>query len=289
MKKKFVKLIRSSAILGLILMPFVTTTTNAFAAGNDQQELVIQSVKHLVITLPENQDTSVIDMYENGGWDYNPTTNQLEKPVTYKDLEIEVEGKTYKTDDKGIVKVPVKKGKGQNIEIKSEQLSASSKNTKKEGEKLKTVLSVEVSDKPTIVGEYVNLNHILNAMEGETSNDANENTAVSNEPVGEMKATAPYLDNGQLPSNGRAIHCNRFNGYLGDGRYYSDETSWAAVRNFFQSDCDVSLGKSDKCLADYGSNPYCAAKPSYKNGHCGVIVNHDDGYHKHTGWFSPST
>ncbi|MFS0598874.1 hypothetical protein AB1L16_19395 [Peribacillus frigoritolerans] len=287
MKQNCIKLIKATAILLLILMPLVTTTS-AFAEDSEQvkKKLEIQTVKRLIITLPENPDSSIIDMYENGGWQYNPTSNQLEKPVTYKDLEIEVDGKPYTTDDNGVVEVPVEKGYGEDIKIETEQLSASGKNSKEDEQKLST--TVEVSNEPIVIEEYINLNHILNSMGKETSNDTTENTAVSNDQVGEMKAKAPYLDDKQLPSRGRALHCNRFNGFQGDGKYYEDEASWAAVRNFFQSDCDVSLGKSNKCLADYGSNPYCAAKPASKNGHCGDIVGHANGYHKHTGWFSPS-
>ncbi|WP_281998966.1 hypothetical protein [Priestia flexa] len=285
------KLLKTITILFLALMSVTSTRAFAEEATQENQNVTVQSIKHLVITLPESSDSSLIDMYENGGWEYNPTTNQLQKPVTYEGLEIEVDNKVYNTDENGVVSLSTEKNAGEEVTIESEQLSASEKDVKESNQKLST--TADVSDETVVVEEYINLNHLLNSMgDGQTDEvtdeEAHDATLTQDEQVGELKAAAPYLDNKQLPSRGRAIHCNRFNGYLGDGRYYSNEASPSAIRNFFQSDCDVSLARSTKCYADYGSNPYCAAKPSTKNGHCGVIVGHARGYHKHTGWFSPS-
>jgi hypothetical protein len=108
---------------------------------------------------------------------------------------------------------------------------------------------------------------------------------------GFVASHAKALQHGELPVRGRTIHCNRFNGYLGDGKYYvKSKSPVSAARNFFQSDCDVALARSSYCLRDYGSNPYCALHPSTKNGKCSSnIVSHWSKYHKHTGWFSPSS
>ncbi|MEN2448816.1 hypothetical protein AAZF84_13160, partial [Bacillus sp. JR_15] len=59
--------------------------------------------------------------------------------------------------------------------------------------------------------------------------------------------------------------------------------------NFFQSDCDVALARSFKCLKDYTNNRYCSTKNKSTAGKCSPnIAKHSRLYHKHTGWFSPS-
>lgn len=111
-----------------------------------------------------------------------------------------------------------------------------------------------------------------------------EKTNKVNEIVLMLKIIELYITKGQY------VHCNRFNGYLGNGKYYSKSKNPVnAAKNFIQSDCDVALAKSTKCLADYGSKPYCSTTNTTTAGKCSKnIVSHSQFYHKHTGWFSPS-
>ncbi|MGQ7336228.1 hypothetical protein ACTGUN_10015 [Streptococcus suis] len=136
-----------------------------------------------------------------------------------------------------------------------------------------------------IIQETVDVDQVIKSMDDSTMNESEITNQTSN-----GMTQVGGLSNGQLPSHGQYVHCNRFNGYLGNGRYYSKTANPVmAARNFVQSDCDVALAKSTKCLADYGSNPYCSTANTSTAGKCSPnIVGHSRLYHKHTGFFSPS-
>jgi hypothetical protein len=82
------------------------------------------------------------------------------------------------------------------------------------------------------VEENVNLNQSLQKMRSEELNHEN---------VGHTSSHHPGFKDEYKPYIGEVTHCNRFNGYLGNGKYYSNEASWGALSNFFTSDCDWCL------------------------------------------------
>ena len=90
---------------------------------------------------------------------------------------------------------------------------------------------------------------------------------------------------------GKPVTCNRINGFLGNQLYYDKlQQPVEALRNFFASDCDFAIAKSNACFADYGAvkNRYCAwgpGIPSYKNGQCSKLIHHSTRFHKHTSYY----
>lgn len=92
-------------------------------------------------------------------------------------------------------------------------------------------------------------------------------------------------------NNGALVTCNRFNGFLGNQLYYDKfKQPVEALKNFFASDCDFAIAKSNSCFADYGAvkNRYCAlgsGVPSYKNGQCSKFIHHSTRFHKHTSYY----
>lgn len=254
------------------------TFTTGFSSNVDKTVTIKKEVLQVLDCSDLNQD--VINLYEQTGWIYNATDNRLERNVKYSGEPVSVEGKSYVTDSKGEVTVNTNPNKDGALDVTTESTTDGTKNTQ-------AVSQSQLSDgKTVVVQETVDMGQIIENMDDQALNA--EESAATLSTSADVQVGG--LSNGQLPKHGQYVHCNRFNGYLGNGRYYSKTANPVmAARNFVQSDCDVALAKSTHCLADYGSNPYCSTKSKTTAGKCSAnIVKHSRLYHKHTGWFSPS-
>lgn len=262
-------------LMSMMLLPMLFAFTD-----NSSNEITVQKVSLQVLSANELDD-STIDLYTDNGWTFNSDTNQLQREVVYSDEVIEINGDTYDTDENGKISYQLDKKEETQIEISSTSLT----NNDEENEQIIDTSTID-SGEVIVLQETINLDDVIDSM-----NDADlEAAEISAENEKDGITQVGGLTDGQLPKKGAYVHCNRFNGYKGDGRYYSKtKHPVASVVNFFQSDCDVALAKSTKCLADYGSNPYCSTKSTSTAGKCSPnIVSHSRLYHKHTGWFSPS-
>jgi hypothetical protein len=268
------KFLTKILVFSLLAMQFSFFSSHA-QAESKVTPATVKLVKSLTLTVPEGIDQSIIDMYKSGGWEY--TNNQLIKRVSYPNLTVKYKGKEYITNADGEVELPLKSDGEEVVEIEVDEFQKKGK--PKKNIKLKP-------GKKTVIDEYINLNDLLQSMDKQFEE-------VPGEEKPQVGKTLDHgLKDGQLPAYKQYVHCNRFNGYQGNGRYYANEASPQAIKNFFQSDCDVALARSSNCLKDYlpdADSRYCAIHPYSKNGRCsGFIVNHAVYYHKHTSWFGPA-
>jgi len=95
------------------------------------------------------------------------------------------------------------------------------------------------------------------------------------------------------------ITCNRFNGHLGDQKYYYKSAHiYQAGVNFTGSDCDNAIGfNGAPCLdsdgGDYDSDPanrFCTtwAIDVNRTATCSELAGHKALYHKHTTYSGPT-
>lgn len=135
----------------------------------------------------------------------------------------------------------------------------------------------------------IRINSVGDEIIAEMGNEEHEHSNTANN----SSENTGTVSGGTYYPRGSIIHCNRFNGYLGDGIYYDKfKHPILAAKNFVQSDCAVALFWYDHCLSDYGkiSKRYCSLNTSNNKGRCSVLskVGHSRKYHRHTGFFSPS-
>ncbi|GLF91644.1 hypothetical protein Saga11_29030 [Bacillus safensis] len=236
-------------------------------------ELKVKKVVKQILPIEESMPESVIKTYTDGGWSLNEDLKQLERVVTYQGEEIEVDGEKAKTDSNG--EAVFELDNTEDVDVSVKNILTSDVKTK----------SIEINKQKneTIIYENVDLTGIIKNMGGEEE-------SIEEQVEGDGEVQIGGLKNGQKPKRGAYVHCNRFNGFTGDGRYYSKTKHPVKANiNFFQSDCDVALARSFKCLKDYTNSPYCSTKNKSTAGKCSPnIAKHSRLYHKHTGWFSPS-
>jgi hypothetical protein len=267
----------------LISVIFVVPIQNVFASSDNvvEEQLTVKKVSVQVLSLNSNVDQATIDMYTDGGWVYDKENNQLVREVTYEGEEIKIDGETYETDKNGEIQVAVDNPK----------ITVEVENTLNSDEQKLIEVDAEL-EKDITMYENMDLNNVIEGMAdpNEALQSDNPNPDIET-PEGDLQVGG--VENGELPKRGQRVHCNRFNGFTGNGRYYSSKTYWRTIQNFFQSDCDVALVNSTKCYHDYDSNinnRYCSTKNTTTAGYCSkYIVKHGVGYHKHTGWFSPAS
>ncbi|WP_019392801.1 hypothetical protein [Priestia filamentosa] len=279
MKKKMKNII-SFFVLTYLAMLVLPVFTEAATASSEERKANLEVVTVQQMYLPADLEGAdeVIKSYEETGWTYKD--NYLTRRVHVQDPKVYIDGKEYTSkDNDNLVDVPLSEESRENVKEVSLN-EDSSENTQK--------IALEEGKTSTLT-VFVDLDKVIEGMDEHLASSNEETAMVKTESDGQVAAKG--LKNGERPSNGQAIHCNRFNGYLGDGKYYNKtQHPVLAAKNFTFSDCDRSLGNYTYCLKDYGSNPYCANSPSSKNGWCSTLskVNHARTYHKHTSFFSPS-
>ncbi|ATA58811.1 hypothetical protein [Geobacillus stearothermophilus] len=264
-------------VLSLGLYSCLSFSGVAWADDVTDPTATVEVTQNLYLEIPKDAATpeelqELTEMYESAGWvadgDY------FVKQVSQKGVEVEANGETYQTDSNGVVEVP----------MDSEQDNVEVTVTASPVDEVKETYVVEPGT-VTQVTQDVYLDDIIAEMGTDVST---ENTNVQEQP----SENVGTVSHGVSYSRGDTVHCNRFNGFLGDGKYYDKyDHPVLAARNFFQSDCDVALAWYTYCLSDYSSvasKRYCSLYSDVNKGHCSVLVGHSRKYHKHTGWFSPS-
>ncbi|WP_026576731.1 hypothetical protein [Bacillus sp. UNC438CL73TsuS30] len=286
MKKIFVLLIFLLNSLSFSTLASAEETTTDTTAD-------VQIKQNLYLEVPDEDATpeeleELKSMYEAAGWvtegDY------FVKQVHQEAVEVQVEDQTYVTDSNGEIQVPLDQSQD------STELELTVNTSPQE----ESTYVVEVgSDKTANITQDIYLDEIIAEMgkdvETATDTQAGEEVAPSSQDANVDGAeNVGNVSHGTSYSRGQTVHCNRFNGYLGDGVYYDKfDHPYLASRNFVQSDCDVALFWYTYCLSDYGeaSKRYCSNYRDTNKGRCSVLsrVGHSRKYHKHTGFFSPSS
>lgn len=266
-KVRVIALFTSLCMLGGVLMGF---------APNQKTDVTVKAVCVQVMSCDE-WTNEVIAAYTNTGWKYNKNNNQVEREVEYKDQVVHINGEAYVTDANGEVVVK-NVNKSDSLEVVLDSFTTRNKAYKQ------TIDASDLNKSDVIVlKETVSIDEVMRQMrKTEFELQVQDGTGDGETQIGECT-------DGVRPAEGAYVHCNRFNGWLGDGKYYNkSKHPVKAVLNFTQSDCDVALANSTACLADYGSNPYCSTKNTTSAGRCSSIVGHSQKFHMHTGFFSPT-
>uniref|UniRef100_UPI003F495C33 hypothetical protein n=1 Tax=Niallia taxi TaxID=2499688 RepID=UPI003F495C33 len=263
----------------LNLTPLIT---NAEEISPSESYIDLVTIQSMYLPGDLEGASEVIEMYESNGWIYED--NHLVRKINAQDLTAYVDGEELATEENETsLVVPMEEDKEKTVEFSFLDDEADSEEIEL------------VQGETTTIVKYVDLDKEIETMASEEEfldegMTTSEYASASSDVDGHVAAKG--LKNGEKPKNGQAIHCNRFNGYLGDGKYYDKKDHPVlAAKNFFQSDCDVSLGNYTYCLKDYTASTKCALSPSSKNGWCSTLskVGHSKNYHKHTGWFSPKS
>ncbi|MEH7455586.1 hypothetical protein [Gottfriedia acidiceleris] len=272
MKKKFISRKKEWYLFVIILLALVITsipiTSNAENIDSTNTLIKVlfrQTYKVDWNEVSDSEKNNTINLISNGdtGWNYNPDEDIFERFVTQENVEVSIENcEESKTANKnGEV---VLNGDGKNL----------------------VNISVEGidDDLSQIVDFSQNEVSIIKEMDISQMLKDSERDIYTEEPSTKLSSRAtstdPYWKIGEPGHYGDRLHCNRFNGPLGNGKYYPDYYPQAAI-NFIMSDCDYSLGRSTRCLADHTSNKYCAASPSSKQGKCSTFIGHYNRFHKH--------
>ena len=263
--KKYGKIV--SIVCSLSILVGVVSLT-AFAATPSMNEQTVDVKFRQVIDLPDGTDKELIErVMEAGavtGWTYNVAEQRFERLVNYDDVEISFDGNTIEPDANG--KMTVLSQSDDTIEVVAYDPMI---------DKTYTQLISGDSDNSTVVFD-LDISKMFSIDQ--------DNESVKKDDLSRASSTNSYWSDGEKGVYGYRLHCNRFNGWMGDGRYYSSNVSPQALLNFFGSDCDWALGSYSYCLADYGPNPFCAATPSSKQGSCSTLMGHYNRFHMHTSY-----
>lgn len=213
-------------------------------------------------TVSESEKQKTIESTSVNGWSYNKEEEVFERFVPYEDVEVSLENsdESEKTDSDGKVQLNHTNDK-ELVHISLEGVN--------EDLEQKVDLS---QDNATIVKD-LDISQMLSESEKDLYN---EQPSIGTR----ASSTNPYWSVGESGTYGKRLHCNRFNGPNGDHKYYPNHYPQAWT-NFVKSDCDYALGRSTNCLADYTSNPYCAASPESKQAKCSTMIGHYNRYHSH--------
>ncbi|ABR49997.1 hypothetical protein Amet_3900 [Alkaliphilus metalliredigens QYMF] len=214
----------------------------------DDSELLEQAIEAAVAT----------------GWFYNSAEQRFERLVTYTDIEVTIDGADIELDSHGQAKVLTQTNKSLEVKVYDPVTN----------ESYAQLISGDTTEATVIFD--VDISYMISV-----DNKSMENLEKSDFTIN-ASPTDPYWSNGEQGVYGYRLHCNRFNGYLGNGTYYSNQASPSAILNFFASDCDWALGSYSNCLADYTSNPFCAASPQSKQASCSGLIGHYGRFHMHT-------
>lgn len=285
----------------ICLLTFIVSTQCSFASECGDNSITInREINHyLFIEGPVTED--LISLYEDCGWSFSPDENAFYRSVEYDNEPIVIDGEDFDVENDG------------NVEIEKEELEDSSSVEIESITGDKTItLDIENTDELTIT-ENVCINSVMEDMDSiiineETSDRIDASDDTENEETNAIDYDVEGLENfdemegevqtkdqkkgqidGEKPKKGDIVSCNRFNGYQGDGKYYSNQASAKAIKNFCNSDCDWALFRSNECLKDYNgeaSKRYCSLHSSSHYGKCSKIVkngySHSNKYHMHS-------
>ncbi len=251
------------AIIGIGVVNASVTAEAASDAVQIKKEVAL----HLFVDSSVTPD--IIDMYESGGWIYNPSDRCLVKTVSYANSPVVVDGKEYVTDANGCVRFSMGKQKGKKVNVESYTGRDEVDINVNKGESI-------------VITENASVNTLMKSMDLLEVGMINSDGQVQ---IGQS--------DGEKPTVGDVVACNRFNGYLGDGKYYSNQFKAQAIVNFFGSDCDWALGSYANCLLDeqpIASLRYCSLVDSSHYGKCSALAtkangkSHSKYYHMHSSY-----
>ncbi|MBG9929463.1 MULTISPECIES: hypothetical protein [Priestia] len=273
-----------STILSKLLVMFmlgITTLVSAqaaYAESDTSSQAEIELIRVLKFTVSSDQlNDELIKMYESDDWEYDGSA--FVKKVKYQDDKLKVDGEELSPNEQGKYVVDIE---GDSIEktvgVKVDGVNYEDRKINLHKGTVSTIESI------------IDVNELQNNMGSEASIEEDTVDTDSPDSTDNLGVTSIGQSDGELPSKGDIVACNRFNGYQGNGKYYSNEASAQAVKNFFQSDCDVALANSVQCLRDHGpaSLRYCSLVSSSHYGQCSKMKSHSTRYHKHTSFFGPS-
>ena len=250
MKKKIFGALSLVCLLGIGL---VGTNINASAASENVR---IKKEVALHLYLDSSVTSDIIDMYESSGWTYNPDDKELVKKVSYANSPVVIDGKEYETDARGTVKMSMGKKRHKKINVESYTGRDSVGITVNQGEEI-------------TITENASVNSLMKSMDLLEVSETNETGKVQ---IGQS--------DGEKPKKGAIVACNRFNGHLGNGRYYSNQFKAQAIKNFWGSDCDWALAKYANCLLDeqpIAKYRYCSLYSSKNYGRCSALARKANG------------
>jgi hypothetical protein len=260
-KKVALGLLSTMVVLG---SPFVPVAEKAMAADKGATGK-INLVYVLEGVVPSDADEELLNVLRDTDWVIEG--KKMTKRLQGRQMDVQIKGQKLKTDKNGEMVVRVN-GDEETVDLIDDIAG--------------TDLKVKVKKGKTVTVEKKIDFHALLAGMGDHSTENVGQTSDHN---------YQWLTDGEAGYHYRAVHCNRFNGYQGNGRYYADKTSSQAVQNFAKSDCDWALALwTTACLADYGpaAYTYCGGEPQAKNGHCSdwgdinPTVEHARYFHMHT-------
>lgn len=272
---------RKIKIIFLAIFMFCFSSTVSYASTDKvlDENLVLNVKQNLYLEIPKEGGTpeeieELKEIYESAGWivegDY------FIKEAKQENVTVEYGDDIYQTSSEGSVVIPVTNKQDEEIEIRINSV----------GNEMNTHLVEVDKSSSTEIVQDIYLDEIIAEM-GKEEHEHSNTEDNSSDNTGRVSGGTTY-------PRGAIIHCNRFNGYLGDGKYYDKfEHPILAAKNFVQSDCAVALIFYDHCLSDYAkiiSKRYCSLNTSNNKGRCSVLskVGHSRKYHRHTGFFSPS-
>lgn len=242
----------------------------AFATSPELKEQSFDVKFRQVINLPESasKDSELLELaLEAGavtGWIYNTAEQRFERMVSYDDIEVTVNGEVVSSDNNGIFRFLNRSEETFAVSVHDPMI-----------DKTYTQLIGGRSTRYTVIIDL----DISKMFSIDVDNETLEKNSLT-----KASPTNPYWSDGEKGVYGYRLHCNRFNGWMGDGCYYSSNVSPKAILNFFGSDCDWALASYTYCLADYGPNPYCAASPASKQASCSKLIGHYNRFHMHTSY-----
>ncbi|EUJ23159.1 hypothetical protein PGRAN_09511 [Listeria grandensis FSL F6-0971] len=252
--------------------------------------LVVENIKRLEYSMPDNAPDDLIDLYLNDGWKWNKELNYMYKDVRYADETVNINGLTYITDENGEVstKISVRTGEGE-VTVSSPNYDTNPVSIEAEiNEEAKKVIVEKGEQKKVSLVEEINLDTLINRMDEENGHETEKiNKAHADKFMIIPLAPASKFKFEKVVksySKGARITCNRFNGPWGNNKYYlKSENAVMAARNFLWSDCDRALVWHVQCLKDYGlaKYRYCAWEDKSKNGKCSGLIGHGKTYHAH--------
>lgn len=260
-----------------MLVSTLLMTTSSFAASDAPTQDPPTKIKFEVVlqgVVPSDATPAFIEQMKSRGWNING--NSMTKRIAGGKRHVLVEGKSLETDFNGVVEIPMSQAE-EIIEVKDEH-------AKKVRVKKGQVTRVE---------EIVDFHKALAGMGGQPA---------STEKKGHV-SSHPFVwpSEGVRPPEGGDVHCNRFNGYQGDGHYHAAEYQLHTIENFNYSDCSLAWEAFQRTPCQKDSleysvdGTYCAGgDPEYKNGRCSLYADIDNSkshyrrFHMHTSMYGPS-
>lgn len=273
--KNFIKLF---SFFLICCLAFTSLSSNISVSASSLSEKSMEIKFRQIIDMPIVEDEELLGKLIEAAavteWNYNEVEQRFERIVTYQDIDVSTNSNSVEVNKNGIARLLTQAD--QNIEVTAHDPITDKTYTQLvSGDSTDTTVIFDIDISPMFSVDKESMKKLKK----------------SGNETGLIVPFASYYDAYWADEEegvfGYRLHCNRFNGYLGNGRYYSSNISPQAILNFFASDCDFALATSTNCLADYGSNPYCAASPSSKQGKCSDLIGHYTKFHMHSSYSGP--